>query len=130
RLFRKGEDSQPVALLLVALAVALVPALMLGFVRVAGLFSVVWSGSVFSLLAWPGAYLYVVYRKQLGGLELRANRLISLYLFFVLLFTVSLALIPLLSPYLQNPAEVAAAILITGLLVSVFSVFAFERFQR
>src|SRR5690606_2514165 len=70
------------------------------------------------------------YRRQLGGLELRANRLISFYLFFVLLFIIALVLVPLLSPYLQSPEQVAASILITGLLVSLFNVYAFERFQR
>lgn len=33
----------------------------------------------------PTAYFYVLYRRNLGGLELRANRAISLYVFLVLL---------------------------------------------
>lgn len=41
----------------------------------------------------PGAYFYVLYQRQLGGLELRTNRAVSLYLFLLLLMGIfSLAL--------------------------------------
>lgn len=43
-------------------------------------------GALLGLLALPGAYFYSIYRQQLGGLELRANRLITLYLFAIGLF--------------------------------------------
>jgi signal transduction histidine kinase len=33
----------------------------------------------------PAAYFYVLYRRNLGGLELRTNRIISLYIFLVFL---------------------------------------------
>jgi signal transduction histidine kinase len=42
----------------------------------------------FALLALPilpGAYFYVLYQRRLGGLELRANRAVSFYLFLLLL---------------------------------------------
>ncbi len=47
-----------------------------------------WSGRIalLSMPAFPGAYFYVVYRRQLGGLELRTNRFIALYILFILLF--------------------------------------------
>lgn len=38
------------------------------------------------LPALPVAYLYVINRRRLGGLELRANRIISVYLFSILIF--------------------------------------------
>ena len=36
----------------------------------------------------PGAYFYVLYQRSLGQLELRANRAMSLFFFFILLATV------------------------------------------
>jgi hypothetical protein len=49
-------------------------------------FWVVWA-ALLSISAIPGAYFYVIYRRQLGGLELKANRIISFYLFSVFLIT-------------------------------------------
>jgi signal transduction histidine kinase len=39
----------------------------------------------FALPILPGAYFYVLYQRRLGGLELRTNRAVSLYLFLLLL---------------------------------------------
>lgn len=128
RYFLSPAQRREVGLLLFAVVVSLVPSVLLALAgRILPNLS---AGVVISQIVLPGAYLYVVYRRQLGGLELRANRLISFYLFFVLLFSVSLVLVPLLSPYLQSPEQVAGSILITGLLVSLFNIYAFERFQR
>jgi signal transduction histidine kinase len=123
-------ERREVVILLVATAVAFIPSAISALITAQGESHIVWAGLVISLLALPGAYFYVVYRRQLGGLELRANRLIALYLFFVLLFIVTLVSLPLLSPFLDNTAEVAAAMLITGIFVSLVSVFGFARFQR
>lgn len=130
RLVRQPEQRREVGILLLAVVISLVPVMLLSWANAIGVLANLSGGVVISLIIWPGAYLYVVYRRQLGGLELRANRLISFYLFFVLLFIIALVLVPLLSPYLQSPEQVAASILITGLLVSLFNVYAFERFQR
>ncbi len=47
----------------------------------------------FALPILPGAYFYVLYQRQLGGLELRTNRAVSFYLFLLLLVGIfSLAL--------------------------------------
>jgi signal transduction histidine kinase len=66
----------------------------LGFTIVAGIVSAggqTPSQSVLALLALPilpGTYFYVLYRNNLGGLELRTNRAITLYAFMVLFGTV------------------------------------------
>lgn len=66
----------------------------LGFTTVVGIVSAggqTPSQAVLALLALPilpGTYFYVLYRNSLGGLELRANRAITLYAFMVLLGTV------------------------------------------
>lgn len=130
RFFASRGERREVGLLLSAFAVALLPSMLLGFATAQADLPLLSAGSVFSLAACPGAYLYVVYRRQLGGMELRANRLISVYLFLLLLFTSTLILVSLLAPQLENPQDIAIAILATGLLVTLFNIFAFERFQR
>ncbi|HRN50246.1 MAG TPA: hypothetical protein PLC52_04440 [Anaerolineales bacterium] len=130
RFFANRAERREVGFLLGSFAIALIPTLMLGLATAQDRLPLLSHGSVFSLVAYPGAYLYVVYRRQLGGMELRANRLISVYLFLVLLFTGTLILVSLFAPRLENPQEIAIAILATGLIVSLFNIFAFERFQR
>ncbi len=130
RLLISPGERREVAFILIAFAIALAPSVILGLAVSDESLRFLSTGSLFSLLACPGAYLYIVYRRQLGGLELRANRLISVYLFLVLLFTGALILLAVFSPLLQNPQQIAIAILVTGLLVTLFNIFAFERFQR
>jgi signal transduction histidine kinase len=66
----------------------------LGFTTVVGIVSAggqTPSQAVLALLALPilpGTYFYVLYRNNLGGLELRTNRAITLYAFMVLFGTV------------------------------------------
>ncbi|MCW5874054.1 MAG: hypothetical protein KIS88_05350 [Anaerolineales bacterium] len=130
RLMRSVDERREVGLLLGAFALALIPSAVLGLATTQPAMESLGVGAVISLVAWPGAYFYVVYRRQLGGLELRANRLISVYLFFLFLFTLSLIMVSVFAPLIEDPHEIVLAVLFTGLLVSLFSVFAFERFQR
>jgi signal transduction histidine kinase len=48
---------------------------------------------LFSLPFMPLAYFYVIYRRQLGGLEVRANRLLSLYAYLILFATALIAFV-------------------------------------
>lgn len=130
RLVRSADERREVGLLLGAFMVALIPSVVLALVTAQVPLGDLSAGLLISLIAWPGAYLYLVYRRQLGGLELRANRLISVYLFFLVLFTSSLIVVSALSPLFPDPQQIVLTVLVTGLLVSFFSVFVFERFQR
>lgn len=130
RFFASRGERREVGLLLGSFALALLPTLILGLATAQVPLPLLSAGGVFSLAACPGGYLYVVYRRQLGGMELRANRLISVYLFLLLLFTGTLILVSSFASRLENPQEIALAILVTGLLVTLFNIFAFERFQR
>jgi signal transduction histidine kinase len=87
------------------------------------------SGILLSLVALPGAYFYVVYRRQLGGLEFRANRLISAYLFLVLLTLLGLIIIPLLAAFLPGLDEGAFTVLATALVAAIAGIFGFPAFQ-
>ena len=77
----------------------------------------------------PGAYFYVMYRRQLGGLELRANRAVSFYLFLLLLMGIFLLVLGY-SALIDIRRE---AIVFATVLIAVFAaglgVLAFPAFQ-
>lgn len=127
--FRKTERRE-IGLLFFAGLVALLPAAAIAISSLSSNPSLTLPGYLLSILALPGAYFYVVYRRQLGGLEYRANRLISLYLFFVLLVTFSLLVLPLVSTLFAGLSEAGGAIVFTAILASLVTVFGFERFQH
>jgi len=86
-------------------------------------------GAVLSLVALPilpGAYFYVLYQRDLGVLELRANRAISIY-FFIILLGISLLLA---FGFLDTTPEafVFAASLI-ALIAALVGILLFPAFQ-
>lgn len=122
-------ERREIGLLFFATTVAFLPALAVIFYRGQTSINPVIPGLLFSILALPGAYFYVVYRRQLGGLELRANRLIALYLFAVLLVTLALALFPLVSANAGGLQDAGSAIAITALLATLVTSLGFSGFQ-
>lgn len=127
--FRRIERRE-IGLLFVAALVALLPAGAIAISSVENDLSLTLPGYLLSMLALPGAYFYIVYRRQLGGLEFRANRLISLYLFLVLLVTFSLLIFPLISTVFSGLSEAGGAVVLTAVVTSLVSIFGFARFQR
>lgn len=127
RYLRRPRERREIGLLFFATIVAFAPALAVAFSSGESSINPALPGLLFSIVALPGAYFYVVYRRQLGGLELRANRLISLYLFAVLLITMALAIFPLFSSDLE---EAGSAIVITALVTTLVTSLGFSRFQR
>jgi signal transduction histidine kinase len=79
----------------------------------------------------PFAYLYAAYRRQLGDLEIRVNRLLSIYAFLILLGTV---IVPSLVLINRLPVYSADQHLITGVIASIMgtalSLWGFPIFQR
>ena len=129
RYVSRMQERREIGLLVFAAAVALLPTLIvaIGVGQVNS--SAVLPGVLLSMLALPGAYFYVVYRRQLGGLEFRANRLVSIYLFLVLLAILGLLIIPIFSAFISGVAEGAVNIVFAALVASIFSIYAFPRFQ-
>lgn len=81
--FRPAQQRET-GLLLAGGLLTFLPSILLGAID--GLLSVTSTGIRFSLLgliALPLFYFYVAYRRQLGNFELRANRLLGAYLFFL-----------------------------------------------
>jgi signal transduction histidine kinase len=83
----------------------------------------------FSMPFMPLAYFYLIYRRQLGGMESRVNRFVSLYAFLILL---GVALILLVIPFMRNPPSPESwAFLMAGIAfaASIAAVFALPRFR-
>lgn len=129
RFITRVQERREIGLLFFAAAIALLPTLAVAVSARQINSSLSLPGLLLSLIALPGAYFYVVYRRQLGGLEFRANRLISMYLFLVLLVTLGLLVIPLFSAFFPWLNQGAVGILLTALAASLVSIFTFPTFQ-
>jgi signal transduction histidine kinase len=130
RLVIRRNERRDIGLLFFAVIVALAPALAVSVASLRDTVPVYWPGTLFSLLALPGAYVFVVYRRQLGGLELRANRLVSIYLFLMLIITLALLILPFFSSGLNDPQAAGGAVLLSSLVATIVGVLGFPRFER
>ena len=86
-------------------------------------------GAVLSLLALPilpWTYFYVLYRRNLGGLELRTNRAISIYFYIMLLGIVLLLVFGFLNA--SREATIFAAMMV-ALVAAFVSILIFPAFQ-
>ncbi len=127
RLIFKPEQRFQVSLLLLISALALAPSVI---ATLPSGFSSIFRYSLFLLPILPFAYLYAAYRRQLSGLEIRGNRLISLYLFFFLLGAVMIALVPFADHTLKVPATTLFLSVLINLLIAAIAIFGFHPFQR
>ena len=82
-----------------------------------------------SFAAIPFSYLYVAFRRQLGGLELRVNRIVSAYFFIILLGIVGLPLFAIANLWLVSSDSALVVGSIASLLVAMLSIWGFPRFQ-
>ena len=91
------EHRREVRILVFAALLALFPVILVSIVSSVGQLPQIGPLALLALPVLPGAYFYILYRRSLGGLELRTNRRISLYMFFILLGTVLLLAVSFLS---------------------------------
>ena len=126
---RKPTERRVVRLLVASFLVAFFPSISLS---VTGVFKYVSQFSPLALLALPltpAAYFYVVFRQQLGGMEVRTNRLLSAYIFLILVGTILLLLIaPAMLLSISSTGIAFLALLLAG-LAAVVSIFTFPAFQ-
>jgi len=129
--YRKHEDQRrDIKLIAIALAIAFLPPIALGFLVATGSASHLAAFGLFSFPFMPLAYFYVIYRRSMGGLEIRLNRIISLYLFLIFLgIVLFITIIPLTNLNLQ-----VENVLIIGIIVILALVFiainTFPNFQK
>lgn len=76
----------------------------------------------------PIGYLYAAYRRQLGSLEMRANHLISLYFFIILMGIIGLPLLALADSALTSPDETLIIGSFAAIVATLASIWGFPRF--
>ncbi len=128
---RQPDTRADLRLLLVAVFLALAPVIILSGVDVlAGTSSRAGTLGLLSFPLVPFAYLYVTYRRQLGGLEVRVNRLASVYAFMIVLGTVGIPLFVLADGWLPREHDTLIVGSLSTLVAIVLSLWFFPRFQH
>jgi signal transduction histidine kinase len=78
----------------------------------------------------PFFYVYALYKQHLGGLEFRANRVLSLYGFLILFVTVFLVLFMIGAGSIQTPSGMLAFALVFSTAAVIAALFLRPLFQR
>ncbi len=128
---RQPEIRRDLRMLLIAAGVAGAPPVILGLLGLMhGTTPRVATLAMLSFPLLPFAYLYAAFRRQLGGLELRVNRVVSIYSYLILLGTV---VVPVLLLAHQIPVSTTEQSLITSMIASItvtaLSLWAYPRYQ-
>lgn len=118
-----------VRLLAAAAFLAMFPAVVISFAGSSGQTPDSGPLSLLALPILPGAYFYVLYRRRLGGLELRANRAMSLYIFLVLIGTMLLLLVGYTGLIDISPEAIVFATVMIALFTAFISILIFPIFQ-
>ena len=131
---RQPEARRDIRLLLLAAITAIFPSIFLGVVdtffplRIGG-YSLLGIGLLsFPLL--PLAYFYAAYRRQLGNMEIRVNRFISIYVFTISLGTAVITFIALSNlqlPATENNLLIGIAVF---LIINAAYIWGYPAFQK
>ncbi|MBW8011765.1 MAG: hypothetical protein FVQ83_11080 [Chloroflexi bacterium] len=125
------EERNEILLITRATLIAFIPPVLIGFVSDPSLStSYLLVGSMLAFPLIPGTYFYTLFRRQLGDMELRANRFISIYLFIILLGSGLLIIILLVHTIIDFPMGSAIISIAIAIPTAIFAIAAFARFQR
>ncbi len=129
RFVRQPTQRLELGLLAVTILIALAPTIVLAIFGLSGSIPNLGGVALLALPLMPGAYIFIVYRHQLGGLELRANRLFSIYTFLVLLTTILLPLISMAQYLSLSPESVPFLAVALSVLTAYVSIRIFPAYQ-
>jgi len=127
--WRQRTERYVMRFLLIAIGLAMMPAIVIG---IAQLFQApAWFGyaALLGLPLIPGAYFYIPYRHRLGGIELRTNRLIALYVYLILSGSVVTIGISLATYLPMFPGNTIFISIVISLASTVTTAFWFTPFQ-
>lgn len=126
---RHREERRDVRLAAFAILLAILPTIALSVFGAAGVIPLIAMLGLLTLPFMPLTYLFIIYRNQLGGLEMRANRFISIYAFLIILGTILIILItPTVSLRIPGNTSVLLALGMT-LFTTFISIQIFPAFQ-
>jgi signal transduction histidine kinase len=127
---RQPHTRRELRLLLASYLLAFVPLIVLSALSARGLTNESTAAALLFLPLLPGAYFYAVFRHRLGGAELRANRLVTVYLFLTLLGSLAGIVSGLVSLTPTFPGEVILVNVGAALTVAVATLYGFPPFAR
>ncbi len=127
---RQPDERREVGLLALAILIAVAPSISLGITRIFGISPQVGPLALISLPVMPGAYFYAIYRRQLGGLELRADRIIAFFIYGVLLLTISIPIAFAIDTWFNRPETVITVGTLATLLIALTTAIIYPSFQR
>jgi signal transduction histidine kinase len=117
--------------LLFALSLALSPAVILSFARLRNTNLIAFETiGEWALLLIPGAFFYLVYRRQLGDLELRANRAVTILAFSALLLSTTFFCVFLVNLSQLNDGLSLMQGLMAVVMAVLIGILVFPIFQR
>jgi signal transduction histidine kinase len=123
---RRPEQRREVGFIGTAILLVLIPLIAL---LISGAYSTLSTITFFALPALPLAYFYLIYRRQVGGVEVRANRLLSAYAYLILLSTLLMLLLrPAGLLYMSHEGTVFL-LLVVASLAAFISILVFPSFQ-
>ncbi len=129
--FLKGEHRQETRLLLIAAgAIVFVSLFSISLLTALGILIPRILLALPTMTLLPASYFYAAYRRQLAGMEIRSNRIISVYLFLVLMGVIFTILVPLADVALDLPGKAILIGLGAATLASIMSIFSLAPFQR
>ncbi len=130
RLIKRPEQRRWVWPLIVAPITALLPAVTLSIVSVLANYPNYFGSALLALPIIPITYFYVIYRRQLGELEVRTNRIISMYVFFIILGTLLAAFLPWAGRNVASRESSALFAVVSASLSSLLAVTVYPGFER
>jgi len=125
----QADARRDLRLLLIATLLALVPAMIVGFL---GTFSKIPTPSgagAIGLPFLPLTYFYASYRRQLGQSELRVNRWISTIIFVILIGAITAVLTTLASLRVKSAGDALSFGAVLAILTALISIWGFPSFQ-
>lgn len=126
---RQPDARQDLRLLLIAAAMILAPLIVLSVTGlIYGLSSRLDTLALLSFPLLPISYLYAAYRRQLGGLEIRVNRLLSAYFFLILLGMIGLPLLAATDRAFSAPDSTLFIGAFSAIFAAIASIWGFPRF--
>ncbi len=127
---KQPQERHGLRLLVAGVSLSALPSIALGVASLAVKIGKTEQLALLSLSAIPVSYLYIAYRRELGGLELRANRAISISTYAVLLLGVVISLAALAGIWFTGSAALLSVGVVLALLAGLVTVWLYPRYQR
>ncbi|MGE5223363.1 MAG: GAF domain-containing sensor histidine kinase [Omnitrophica WOR_2 bacterium] len=124
------EQWRDLRLVLFSVTAVFFPMILLSIARLDGYYPYFSNFLLIFLLVIPVSYFYIIYRRQLGGMEMRTNHAIIFFVYALLLLAISSISISIVDIFLTGPGEATLVGLVAAVVSGLGSIWLYPRFQR